>query len=288
MYAKDGAARDSRSPDAARLCRAGAHGATPGAVLQRLGERIRRRARVFKKLVEAQTHGGIQVQLLTDGKWHGNSIDELEMLHTVHRGDAAMCIVTTAPIANYNSIMEVLDTPYLFSSDAAANQVLDGSLGQMLLDSIQDQGMQGLSFYDAGFRIFSARKPLKSCQDLRGLRVRTLQSRTYERFLGLIGAIPVRPAHSARTNGRARLRRCGGLLAPLVLVPSNLQVQKHVLETNHTWSAKMMVINRSFFLSLPKPWQETIRQAALQSRLTERKAFEEEVRGCASCASSSR
>ncbi|MHB2017017.1 MAG: TRAP transporter substrate-binding protein [Candidatus Xenobia bacterium] len=234
-------------------------------------------ARLFKKLVESGTHGGIQVQLLTDGKWHGTSQDELEMLHTVHRGDAAMCIVTTAPIANYNPLMEVLDTPYLFSSDAVANQVLDGTLGQMLLNSIQAQGLQGLAFYDAGFRIFSARKHLRSCQDLRGLRVRTLQSRTYERFLGLLGAIPVpagsRSAYQMAAHGYVD---AVDFSLPSFWYHSIYKVQKHVLETNHTWSAKMMVVNRNFFLSLPAPWQQVLRQAALQSRLTERKAFQEE------------
>jgi len=88
----------------------------------------------------------------------------------------------------------VVDLPFLFGAIADARTAIDGALGQMLAEKIEEQaGYRILGFFENGFRHLSNRlRPVRSPSDLAGMRTRVLPSRVQERTFELLGAAPLR------------------------------------------------------------------------------------------------
>ncbi|MFK5108480.1 TRAP transporter substrate-binding protein DctP, partial [Klebsiella pneumoniae] len=61
---------------------------------------------------------------------------------------------------------EVFDLPYIFADKAALRKVLDGDIGKGMLKSLESKGVYGLAFWDNGFKMMTANKPMKTPDDL--------------------------------------------------------------------------------------------------------------------------
>ncbi|MGC3806774.1 TRAP transporter substrate-binding protein DctP, partial [Enterococcus faecium] len=65
---------------------------------------------------------------------------------------------------------EAFDLPYLFSDYAELHKVTQGPVGKQLLDKLQSKGITGLAYWDNGFKVMTANKPLRVPADFKGLK----------------------------------------------------------------------------------------------------------------------
>ena len=85
--------------------------------------------------------------------------------------------------------MAVWDLPYLFNDRETAHKVLDGEVGQEILDSLSDKGLNGLVYWENGFRhLTNSEKPVTSIQDMQGINMRTLENPMQIKTWSLLGA----------------------------------------------------------------------------------------------------
>ena len=70
------------------------------------------------------------------------------------------------------SEFEVFDLPYILPDKAALRRVTDGALGKKLFTKLETKGITGLAYWDNGFKVMSANKPLREVSDFRGLKMR--------------------------------------------------------------------------------------------------------------------
>ena len=105
----------------------------------------------FKELVERNSKGKIKVEIYPEGELGG----EREMLEQVLLGELTMIAPASAPLDAVSKYMAIWDLPYLFNDRETAYKVLDGEIGQEVLDSLSDKGLIGLVLLGKWFQTFN-------------------------------------------------------------------------------------------------------------------------------------
>ena len=94
--------------------------------------------------------------------------------------------------------------PFLFRSADHLHRILDGAIGDDILQSLEPHGFVGLAFFEAGARsVYTVRRPVRSIDDIKGLRIRLQQSDLMIETFAALGAEPVvLPYIRTRTDWR--------------------------------------------------------------------------------------
>jgi tripartite ATP-independent transporter DctP family solute receptor len=116
---------------------------------------------------------------------------ERECLELLQIGSLDMTKVSAGVMENFAPKMKILGLPFLFRDREHSFKVLDGSIGQKLLDDGEQYWLKGLGYYDAGSRSFYTKeKPVNSPEDLLGLKIRVMESVTSMDMVKSLGGSP--------------------------------------------------------------------------------------------------
>jgi C4-dicarboxylate-binding protein DctP len=146
---------------------------------------------------------------------------------------------------------EVFDLPFLFKDDAAFRNTTQ-TLGLELFKKLEPKGILGLAYWDNGFHIMSANKPLHNVADFKGLKMRIQSSKVLDAQMRALGAIPQVMAFSELYQALQ-----SGVVDGTEGTPSNFftqkiyEVQKHMTVSNHGHLAYAVIINKKFYDGLP-------------------------------------
>ena len=149
-------------------------------------------AQYFADLVQQQTGGRVVVQVKVNGEYGS----EKQVWEQLAIGGVDFARVSLSVAADDLPRLNVLLLPYLYRDADHMWRVLDGSIGEALLQDFTAQGMVGLSWYDAGARSFYARQPVRSLNDLQGKTIRVQDSQIVIDMIRLLGAVPETSAYS--------------------------------------------------------------------------------------------
>jgi len=117
--------------------------------------------------------------------------EERAVYEAMQLGSGASAVISgTAILNNFNKKIAVLDLPFMWKSYDHAHKVLDGKVGEVLTKELDQTGFQVLAWMDSwGFRnVVTSKKEVKTPADLKGLKIRTLQTPTYVAALNAMGA----------------------------------------------------------------------------------------------------
>ena len=120
-------------------------------------------AEMFKKLIEERSNGRIKVDLYPRGELSGNDASKTSSM--LGSGDIQMSAINGLQTA----LWDVYKFPYLLSTLEEAYKSEEGESGKYMLDSLKESGILGLSFWDVGFRVFTAKKSLAALRHLQHL-----------------------------------------------------------------------------------------------------------------------
>lgn len=226
----------------------------------------------FAKQVQERSHGELGVELLPGGLVDGVKMDERTLVEAVRTGKLAIGLSTTSPLTNYNHLLDIFDLPFLFSGPAHADKVIDGPVGQELLDCLQDKNLQGLGYMEVGFRIFSSSIPLPTYESFAGKKLRVMQSVTFTRFVKAIGgdAVPA-PVDKIYLMGKEGYIDGADRTYPTYWDFQLYDIHRFITETHHAYSVKMILINDKLFDSLNKDQQNLLLQSAKEASRLQRK-----------------
>ena len=106
---------------------------------------------------------------------------EREVYEAMQLGGGATCVISgTAILNNFDRAIGVLDLPFLWKSYEHAHQVLDGKVGDLLAAGLEKRGFKTLAWLDSwGFRNVVSKREVKVAADLKGLKIRTIETPTY-------------------------------------------------------------------------------------------------------------
>lgn len=149
-------------------------------------------ARYFAERVEAETGGRICVRVFADGELG----DEISVFRQVRFGGVDFARISVGALGEFLPESEILQLPYLFADAEHMWRVLDGEIGDELLDNVRSTGVYGLSWFDAGARSIYTRTPVHTLEDLAGMVIRVQESDFMSRMVELWGATPVQIPYS--------------------------------------------------------------------------------------------
>jgi len=116
---------------------------------------------------------------------------ERQCLELLQIGSLGMTKVSAAVMENFSPNMKVFGLPFLFRDRTHAFSVLDGEIGKELLDGGQKYWLKGLGYYDSGSRSFYTKeKPVATPDDLKGLKIRVMESVTAMNMVRNLGGSP--------------------------------------------------------------------------------------------------
>lgn len=189
--------------------------------------------------------------------------DDHQMLEMTRRGELDLLLIPTAKLSVALPRMQLLDLPFYFPTANDVYSLLDGAPGQMLLDSMGEIGLVGLTFWGGGFKQFTANRPLLTEEDFAGGRFRVMKSRLLQAQFELLGAeaIPIdfHQLRRALADGVV-----DGQENPLVAIKAMgiHQVQSHLTLSNHAYLAYALAISEARFVQLPVSLQRLIIDSA--------------------------
>jgi C4-dicarboxylate-binding protein DctP len=203
----------------------------------------------FKQLAEKYTNGQAKVEVYPNSQLYKDK-EELESLQLGAVQMLAPSLAKFGPLGAKE--FEVFDFPCLFPSYAGLHKVTQGPIGRAMLDKLNSKGIIGLAYWDNGFKIFSANKPLKKPQDFKGVKMRIQSSKVLEAQMRALGAIPQVMAFSEVYQALQT-----GVVDGTENPPSNMytqkmfEVQKNATLSDHGYLGYAVIVNKKFWEGLP-------------------------------------
>lgn len=220
-------------------------------------------AEKFKELAEAKTNGAVKIEVYPNSTLYKDK-EEMEALQMGAVQMLAPSLAKFGPLGVKD--FEVFDLPYIFRGYDDLHKVTQGDVGKGLLAKLEAKGVKGLAYWDNGFKVMSANKPLKMPEDYKGLKMRIQSSKVLEAQMRALGANPqVMPF--SETYQALQTGVVDGTENP----PSNLytqkmhEVQKNVSVTNHGYLGYAVIANKGFWEKLPEEVRKGLEDALKES-----------------------
>lgn len=217
----------------------------------------------FKEVVEEKTGGRITVNEYPSSQLGS----EPEMWEGMQTGTCDMAVMTNAYVSSYVPANGALDLPFIFSDLEQARSVVDGEFGQALIDNLEGTGVTCLAFSEGGFRQLCTRNAaIKTPNDLAGLKIRCMETKTY---LSAYGALGVNATPMAWGELLTALQQgtVDGCDAPLSVLYTNgfPDICKYIDNVNLFYSPLPICISSNVFSSLSADDQQILRDAAAEA-----------------------
>ncbi len=202
---------------------------------------------------------------------------EREILELIQIGSLHMTKVSAATLENFAPKSKVLGLPYLFKNRAHAFRVLDGEIGQNLLEDSQRYRLKGLGYYDAGYRSFYAKeRPVDHPDELKGLKIRVMESVTAMNMVRSFGGAPT-PISWGELYTSLQQGVVDGAEnnPPSFYLSKHYEICKYYSLNEHTYSPDVIIIGNSFWNQLNEEQQLWMSKAVNASIDFQRKLWAE-------------
>ncbi|MGI9024493.1 MAG: TRAP transporter substrate-binding protein [Burkholderiaceae bacterium] len=216
-------------------------------------------ALLFKQLAEERTKGRVKVEVYANSTLYKDK-EEIEALQLGAVQMLAPSLAKFGPLGVRE--FEVFDLPYIFPSKAVLQRIEEGPVGTNLFKKLEPKGIKGLAYWDNGFKVMSANKPLHMPDDFKGLKMRIQSSKVLEAEMRALGALPQVLAFSEVYQALQT-----GVVDGTENPPSNLytqkmnEVQKYVAVSNHGYLGYAVIVNKKFWDGLPADIRTTLEGA---------------------------
>jgi len=212
---------------------------------------VDRPIKAFKQLVETRSDGRLKVEIYPNMQLGS----EREMYESLMMGTIQMTAAcASAPLSSWIPEVSILSLPYLFKSSVIATKVLDGDFGRdfnKLL--IEKTGIRFLGHGYTGYRNFTNNvRPIKTPEDMKGLKIRVMEDPAYVRLVKALGASPT-PISWGEVYTSLHQGVVDGQENPnsVILIGKLYEVQKYLTLDGHTFNSNPISINEKFYQSLP-------------------------------------
>lgn len=213
----------------------------------------------FKELAEKATAGKVKIEVYPNSSLFKDG-EEMEALQLGSVQMLAPSVAKFGPLGVRE--FEVFDLPYMFDNFDEMHKVTNGPVGAALFKKLEGKGIVGLAYWDNGFKIMSANKPIRVPADYKGLKMRIQSSKVLGDQMKALGSIPQVMAFSEVYQALQT-----GVVDGTENPPSNFytqkmqEVQKYVALTNHGVIEYAVIVNKKFWDGLPPDIRTTLQGA---------------------------
>jgi tripartite ATP-independent transporter DctP family solute receptor len=228
-----------------------------------------RAAKLFADEVEKASGGKMKVRAIGAAALGS----DVQMQQALIGGAQEMMVGSTATLVGITKEMAIWDTPFLFNNAQEADAVLDGPLGQKVMDKLQEKGLVGLVYWENGFRnLTNNKRAVNTLEDFDGIKLRVMQNNVFIDSFKTLGANAV-PLPFSELFTALETKAVDGQENPYNTILSSkfYEVQKYLTVTNHVYSPWIVTVSKKWWDQLSKDEQKVLRDAAVKSRDFERK-----------------
>ncbi|MGL4790600.1 MAG: TRAP transporter substrate-binding protein [Anaerotignaceae bacterium] len=227
----------------------------------------------FGEILSEKTNGQAVVDV-----FHSSTLgNERDMVEALQLGTQEMVLVSTAVLSSFTDKFLVFDLPFLFQTTEEARMVCDSDLGQEILTSVDKEGLKGLIFFENGFRnVTNSKLLIEKPEDLKGLKIRTMESPIHMAAFRAMGADPT-PMAMGELFTALQQKTIDGQENPLAIIDSSklYEVQEYISLTGHFYAPAPLFIANDYYESMPADIQEAVLEAAKQAQVYEREVLDE-------------
>lgn len=197
---------------------------------------------------------------------------DVQMQQALIGGAQEMMVGSTATLVGITKEMAIWDTPFLFNNAKEADAVLDGPVGQKVMDKLQEKGLVGLVYWENGFRnLTNNKRAVTKLEDMDGIKLRVMQNTVFIDSFKTLGANAV-PLPFSELFTALETKTVDGQENPYNTILSSkfYEVQKYLTVTNHVYSPWIVLVSKKWWDGLSKDEQKVLLDAAKKSRDFER------------------
>lgn len=230
-------------------------------------------AEQFKKLVEEKSGGEMKVNIFPQAQLGG----ERDLAEGVRMGTIEMSSVAAGNMAGFVPELQVFGVPFLFQTREQVYSVIDGPVGKDLADIMLGKGFVNLSIWEVGFRnITNNIRPVKTPDDMKGLKIRVQESKIWIEFMKSLGAVAT-PIPFGELYTALQQKVVDGQENPVATIYSMkfYEVQKYLSLTGHTYEPALVVANPKWFNGLDPKHQAILKEAAMEAAVFQRQKLAE-------------
>ncbi|MEF2070079.1 TRAP transporter substrate-binding protein [Consotaella aegiceratis] len=232
-------------------------------------------AQRMNELLKEKTDGALELKIFPD-----STLGNAQAAISGTRGSTIDLLVSGS--SNFIGLVPqigMLDIPFLFADTDHAYRALDGDVGQLLLDQLETVGLKGLAFWDNGWRqITNSKHPVRTPDDVKGLKIRTTGAPVHIQAFELLGANPV-PMPLGELYTALEMGTVDAQEHPLgVFVSAKLyEVQHYLSLSHHAYSALIVAMNKEKFDALSPDEQDALIAAAREAGRYQRQLNNEAI-----------
>ena len=228
---------------------------------------------VFEKYVEEASGGRVDVQIYSDST-AGN---DTQLTEAMQLGTIEMAAIPTSVLANFSADFAALDLPFLYDSKETVYAALDGEFGDMFLEKLEAINLHGVSWGENGFRNFSSNKAIRTLEDMKGQKMRVMESPVYMSTMEAFGANPTPMAFNELYTGLSQGTVDGQDNGVILTYTAKLyEVQDYYTMINYIYAPALNCASKTWWDSLPADIQQIIQEGCDQLTEATRKANAEQ------------
>jgi len=217
----------------------------------------------FKELAEKYTNGKVKIEVYPNS----SLFKDKEEIEALQLGSVQMLAPSTAKFAPLGAKeFEALDLPWLFKDDKTYDTAMKGEIGKWLFQKLESKGIIGLAYWDNGFHMTSASRPLINPSDFQGLKIRISGSKIADQYFRILGSIPQIMAFSEVYQALQT-----GVVDGCENTPSNYttqkfdEVQKDITVSYHAHLQYAVIVNSKFWNGLPPDIRAQLEKAMAEA-----------------------
>jgi len=228
------------------------------------------------KTLEAETKGDIKLQMFAGGVLG----TEKEVVEQVQLGAIQLARVTLGVVGPVVPDVNVFNMPFVFRDEQHMRHVVDGDIGQEILDKItqSDFNLVALGWMDGGTRNLYTKKPVRTPADLKGMKIRVIGNPIFIDTMNAMGGNGI-----AMSTGEVFSALQTGVIdgaennPPTLLEHNHFQVAKYYTLTGHLMIPELLVMSKITWDKLTPEQQTLVKAAARQAQMDERQLWDAKV-----------
>jgi tripartite ATP-independent transporter DctP family solute receptor len=228
------------------------------------------------KTLEAETNGDIKLQMFAGGVLG----TEKEVVEQVQLGAIQLARVTLGVVGPVVPDVNVFNMPFVFRNEQHMRHVIDGEVGQEILDKItnSDFNLVALGWMDGGTRNLYTKKPVRSPEDLKGMKIRMIGNPVFLDTMNAMGgngiSMDTSEVFSALQTGVVDGAENN---PPTMLEHNHYQIAKYYTLTGHLIIPELLVMSKTTWEKLTPEQQVLVKKAARQAQMDERQLWDAKV-----------
>lgn len=217
----------------------------------------------FAELVSQKSNRKITIKSFPAAMLGG----DMQTVQALRSGTIDMTTLPPGLLVGLSKEFAVFDLPFLFNNFQEADELLDGKVGQKLMEKAPP-GLVGLVYWDHGFRnVSNSKRPIARLEDFQGLKIRVSQSPMIIESIGGLGSNPL-PMPFTEVYTSLETKAVDGQENPTAVFESNkfYEVQKYLSLTRHQYNPLIMLVSKKIWDQLNDDERKLLKEAADETR----------------------